>query len=72
MSWFDVLDAKPHREPLLGKWRQTCTELLKHLGSLRTWERGFVPDLPRFQRLSTKQRYILAEIATRVLGQDEA
>ena len=39
--------------------------------SLRAWERGFVADLPRFRRLSFKQRYILNEIASRILGAEQ-
>lgn len=72
MSWGDVLAAKPpeHREPLIGTWRQTCIELAKQPGSLRPWERGFVTDLPKFQRLSTKQRYVLQE-TRRVLGRSD-
>jgi hypothetical protein len=40
ISWGDILATAPalHREPLLGTWRTTCTELLKHQGSLRPWE----------------------------------
>ncbi len=69
LCWDDILAAAPlpHREPLIGTWRTTCSELLRHQGSLRAWERGFVRDLPNFQRLSTKQRYCLNEIAARVL-----
>lgn len=67
-SWGDLLSrpATEPREPLLG-WRATCAELQKRPGSLRGWERKFVTDLPRFPRISAKQRYILAEIAERVL-----
>jgi hypothetical protein len=69
LSWDDIIAAAPapHREPRIGTWRTTCAELQKHQGSLRPWERGFVRDLPNFQRLSTKQRYVLNEIAERVL-----
>jgi hypothetical protein len=48
-------------------WRTTCSELQKRAGELRPFERQFVADLPRFQRISTKQRYVLNEIASRVL-----
>jgi hypothetical protein len=71
LSWSEILAgerAEP-REPLLGTWRTTCAELMKRPGALRPWERSFVVDLPRFQRLSTKQRYCLKEIADRVLGE---
>jgi hypothetical protein len=67
LSW-DQLLAPPvvKREPL--PWRQTCAVLAKHPGDLRPWERKFVADLPAFPRLSTKQRYVLNEIADRVLN----
>jgi hypothetical protein len=72
LSWDDLLrrpEPTEHREPLLGTWRTTCVALQKRQDSVRTWERKFVADLPRFLRISSKQRYILAEIADRVLGQ---
>jgi hypothetical protein len=66
LSWPEILALEPHRgEPLLGVGRQTCAQLQKRPGDLRVWERKFVSDLPRFHGISTKQRYILAEIATR-------
>jgi hypothetical protein len=73
LSWGDILTVKPpeHREPFLGTWRTTCAELRKRPGDRRPWERSFVADLPRFQRLSVKQRYCFKEIADRVLGRHE-
>ncbi len=70
LTWPDLLltPARAHREPQRGIWRTTCAELQKRPGDLRTWERAFVADLPKFSRISTKQRYILDEIARRVLG----
>jgi len=53
---------------LHSTWRTTCAELIKRAGDLRPWERKFVADLPGFPRISTKQRYVLKEIADRVLG----
>jgi hypothetical protein len=69
VSWADLL-ARPreHKEPLQCVWRKTCADLLKHPDKLRPWERKFVADLPNFRRISSKQRYRLAEIAERVLG----
>jgi hypothetical protein len=63
LSWPEVLAAKPINppKPLTGTWRETCAQLQKRPG-------GFVADLPRFQRLSAKQRHCLKEIADRVLG----
>ena len=69
-TWGDVLmpGVPVKREPHFGIWRQTCAELAQRPGDLRPWERGFVADLPKFQRISTKRRYVLNEIAKRVLG----
>jgi hypothetical protein len=71
MTWSEVIDPPPseYQEPLIGKWRQVCAELQNRPGNLRAWEKKFVTDLPRFPRISSKQRYILAEIADRVLWQ---
>jgi Protein of unknown function (DUF2786) len=73
LRWGDVarqMQAEPvHREPLRGTWRTVCARLLERQDELSQWERGFVRDLPRFRRLSTKQRYCLNEIARRVLGE---
>ena len=68
LTWPAVL-APPTRarEPLQGDWRQTCAACLERRGSLRPWEIGFLNDLPNFRRVSSKQRYILQEIANRVL-----
>jgi hypothetical protein len=71
LSWSHILavEPDPHREPLIG-WRQTCAALLQRQGRLRTWERKFVAGLPAFHRISPKQRGILGEIASRILGRD--
>jgi hypothetical protein len=72
LRWPEILSLPqpPKREPLLSTWRTTCAELSKRSGDLRPWERKFVADLPAFPRISTKQRYVLKEIADRVLGRD--
>ena len=67
-----TLPAPEKRVPELGIWRATCRALLERPGTLRPWERSFLADLPGFPRLSTKQRYVLTEIADRVLGGDLA
>ena len=69
LTWLAVVNPAPaeHKPPGYGVWRQTVSELLQRPGMLRPWERTFLADLPNFRRLSTKQRYILAEIADRVL-----
>jgi hypothetical protein len=60
------------REPLHSTWRRVCAELAIRPDGLRPWERSFVADLPKFPRLSSKQRYVLQEIAARVLGRPVA
>jgi hypothetical protein len=42
---------------------------MRQSDKLRPWKRPFVADLAGFHRILTKQRYILAKIAARVLGQ---
>ncbi|SIQ46371.1 hypothetical protein [Acidiphilium angustum] len=69
LTWPDLIGAalqKPHRPPEFGTWRQTCRECLARDKDLRQWERGFLNDPPKFQRISTKQRYCLNEIAIRL------
>ena len=61
LRWSDVarqMRAEPvHREPVQSTWRVVCQRLQQQRpGELRPWEKGFVNDLPRFHRLSTKQR----------------
>jgi hypothetical protein len=51
-------------------WRVTCAQLANRPGDMRPWERKFITDLPSFPRISIKQRYVLKEIADRVLGGD--
>jgi hypothetical protein len=69
LTWSDLLIPAPvKREPLHSTWRTTCTELAKRGGDLRPWERLFVAELPKFPRISTKQRHCLQSIAGRVLG----
>ena len=74
LRWCELvtLPSPPKREPLHSTWRTTCTELAKHSGELRSWEWQFVVDLPRFPRISTKQQYVLNEIAVRMLGKHAA
>lgn len=74
LSWRQVLQppAIEKRLPELGTWRQTVRDCLARPGDLRPWERSFLADLPGFRRLSTKQRYVLKEIADRVLRRGDA
>ena len=70
ISWVEVLIPQPaeRRLPEFGTWRATCRRLMERPRDLRAWERTFVADLPNFGRISVKQRYVLTEIAKRVLG----
>lgn len=70
LSWEEALAPKTHerRLPEMGRWRRTCGQLMEKTQALRPWERSFVADLPKFPRISVKQRYVLNEIAKRVLG----
>lgn len=68
LTWHQVIAPAPHREPLFGTWRSTCRQLAARPYDLRSWERKFVEELPAFPRLSSKQRYVLKQIADRVLG----
>ena len=69
LSWRQIVSPPAIEKPLpeLGTWRATVAECLARPGSLRPWELGFLRDLPQFRRLSVKQRYVLKEIADRVL-----
>jgi len=73
VTWAQVLKPPPVEKPLpeLGTWRATVADCLARPGSLRPWEAGFLRDLPGFRRLSVKQRYVLREIADRVLQRGE-
>jgi len=70
LSWEDALTPQPaeRRLPEHTTWRATCARLMENPRALRPWERTFVADLPNFPRISVKQRYVLNEIAQRVLG----
>jgi hypothetical protein len=72
LTWDEALSPRPveRRLPEFATWRTTCTRLMENPRALRPWERTFVADLPNFPRISVKQRYILNEIAKRVLGED--
>ena len=70
LSWEDALSPRPveRLSPEIRTWRSTCQKLLERPRELSPWEKRFVADLPRFGRISTKQRHWLNEIALRVLG----
>ena len=69
LPWADVLTPPGAKElPEMGTWRRTVADCLQYAPTLRAWEVGFLRDLPGFQRLTVKQRYIIKGIAARVLG----
>jgi hypothetical protein len=74
LSWRQALMPPPIEKKLpdLGTWRANVAECLGRPGSLRHWEAGFLRDLPGFRRISIKQRYVLKEIADRVLKRGAA
>lgn len=61
-----AVPAPEEKMPELGTWRETCRACLASGQWLRDWERNFLETLPKFRRLSVKQRYVLDEIARRV------
>jgi hypothetical protein len=72
LTWRQVMTPPAVEKPLpeLGTWRATVRRLQAFPHLLRPWERSFLADLPGSRRLSVKQRYVLKEIADRVLPQD--
>lgn len=76
LGWDDVIAchvpvALPIRHVPLG-WRRTVEFCLRHPGSLRPWEAGFLRNLRGFARLSQRQLSILTEIAERLRGREAA
>ena len=71
VTWEDALSprAVERRLPETGTWRRTVSRILESGRYIRPWERAFLTDLPNFRRLSVKQRYVLTEVAKRVLGE---
>lgn len=72
ITWDQALTPRPVEKqlPEMGTWRTTCRTLLEHRAQLRAWEVSFLTHLQNFPRISVKQRYVLGEIAKRVLGDD--
>lgn len=74
LTWRQILDPPPveRRMSEFCTWRQTVAQCLERHGSLRPWEVTVLRNLPKFRRLSTKQRYCLEEIADWVLKLGQA
>jgi hypothetical protein len=72
LGWRDVVEPPAIEKalPQLGIWRQTVARCLESPRALGPREICFARDLPEFRRLSTIQRYVLEEIASRVLARE--
>lgn len=73
LTWFDVLtpslpppDRDPADDPLHGDWRAMAAACARFPHLLNRWETDFLVRLPRFPRLSTKQRSALLKIIVRL------
>jgi hypothetical protein len=74
MSWADVLDSSPPgsargqgADPAAGAdWRLVAAACLRFPMLINKWEFEFLTGLPRFPRLSKKQRDTLGSIVTRL------
>ena len=71
ITWYDVVthppsDTDPDTDLIRGDWRRTVTACSRYPHLLNRWEAGFLSGLPRFPRLSCKQRAILLKIAVRL------
>jgi hypothetical protein len=75
LSWPQLLmppTAEVRQRPMRGSWRLTVEDCLARRGALMPWQRQFLCSLRDFQRISLKQRAVLDDIATRVLGRRAA
>jgi hypothetical protein len=72
ITWFDVVvtyqppDRDDAADPLGAEWRRTAAACSRYPHLLNRWETDFLVGLPRFPRLSTKQRSALLKIAVRL------
>jgi hypothetical protein len=67
LTWSDIL-CRPASEQQHATWRGIVQACLRHPHNLSAWELHFLRDLPRFPRLSPKQKACLVRIADRVLA----
>jgi hypothetical protein len=70
-TWFDVVtypapDTAPGTDPIGGDWRRTAAACSRYQHLLNRWEAEFLDGLPRFPRLSGKQRSVLMKIVVRL------
>jgi hypothetical protein len=71
ITWFDVVvmrqpDTDPAIDPIGADWRRTAAACSRYQHLLNRWEAEFLVALPRFPRLSFKQRAILLKIVVRL------
>jgi hypothetical protein len=69
---FVTLLLIPTGLPELDTSRATVAICLERSRSSRPWDATFLHDLPRFQRQSVKQQYVVKEIADHVLKRGTA
>jgi hypothetical protein len=72
-TWFDVVVTPPppdtddpDTDPIGADWRRMAAACSRYPDLLNRWEAGFLAELPRFPRLSCKQRVILVKIVVRL------
>ena len=73
ITWFDVVVTyppantdDPDTDPIGVHWRRTAAACRRYPHLLNRWEADFLAGLPRFPRLSRKQRAILLKIVVRL------
>jgi hypothetical protein len=73
LTWPDIITptlAPPppdqDADPIGADWRRTAASCRRYPHLLNGWEAAFLSGLPRFPRLSCKQRAILLKIAVRL------
>ena len=73
ITWFDVVVTHhppdtydPGTDPIGVDWRRTAAACRRYPHLLNRWEADFLAGLPRFPRLSRKQRAILLKIVVRL------
>jgi hypothetical protein len=72
ITWFDVMvtrappDMDPDTDPIGVDWRLTAAACSRYPLLLNKWEAEFIAGLPRFPRLTAKQRECLIKIVVRL------
>jgi hypothetical protein len=69
LTWPDIIApalSPPDVDPIGVDWRRTAAACSRYPLLLNRWEADFLAGLPRFARLSCKQRSILVKIVVRL------